>query len=167
MLKIRNEFPLDANAIDTVTIAAFLTAPHSSGTEALIVRSLRAAQQLTVSLVAEVKSEVVGHVAVSPVTINDLAVDWFGLGPVSVLPAFQGQGIGKQLIEEALHQLRALGANGCVVLGEPSYYARFGFQSTSHLVFPDVPEQYFQAVVFSGPVPEGEVAYHEAFYAAA
>ena len=68
-------------------------------------------------------------------------------------------------MREALARLRALGARGCVVLGEPGYYARFGFRAEPSLILPDVPAEYFQALSFDGGMPSGIVAYDEAFAA--
>ena len=164
---IRPERPADEDAITQVTEQAFRSAPHTDRTEHYVVRALRAAGQLTVSLVAELAGELVGHVAISPVTITDGTRGWFGLGPIAVIPGCQGQGIGTALINRALADLRQLGASGCVVLGEPGYYERFGFRAEASLVFPDVPPEYFMAVVFDGPLPSGTVSYHEAFLATA
>jgi putative acetyltransferase len=163
--EIRNETAADVSAIEAVTIAAFLNAPHASHTEQFIVDALRKAGQLTVSLVAEVEGRIVGHVALSPVTISDGAAGWFGLGPISVLPEHQGRGVGSRLMREALRTLRERGAAGCVLVGEPAYYGRFGFQADPNLVFPDVPPVYFQAVSFGTSHPRGTVSYHEAFNA--
>ena len=160
---IRDERAGDADAITTVTRSAFAEAEHTSGTEALIIQALRAAGQLTVSLVAELDGNVIGHVAISPVRISDGAPCWYGLGPVSVLPTHQGLGIGSQLIRASLERLRASATHGCVVLGEPAYYSRFGFSTHPQLVLPGVPAEYFQAMSFSGPMPAGTVEYHEAF----
>lgn len=167
MPTIRNELAQDAAAIEAVTVAAFASAAHSSGTEQFIVRSLRDAGQLEVSLVAEVERQVVGHVAISPVTIGNESGGWYGLGPVSVAPEYQKQGIGTMLIRRALDELRAAGAVGCVVLGDPDYYARFGFRAEPKLVLPGAPAEYFQALSFIGTVPEGDVAYHSSFDATA
>jgi putative acetyltransferase len=164
---IRIEVPDDLAAIAATTVAAFRSAAHSSGTEQHIISALRRAGQLTVSLVAEEQGKVVGHVAVSPVTIEDGATDWYGLGPVSVLPDRQRQGLGSRLVTRALDELRGRGAKGCVVLGEPGYYARFGFRPEPGLVLPGVPSRYFQAIVLRGTAPSGRVAYHEAFEATA
>lgn len=164
-IRIRKETATDAAAISAVTVAAFQNAAHTSHTEQFIVTALRNAGQLSVSLVADDGGAVIGHVAVSPVTISDGTVGWLGLGPISVAPDYQGQGIGAQLMAQALAELRALGASGCVVLGEPGYYARFGFKAEPSLVLPEVPPEYFQAVLFSGPLPSGIVSYHESFAA--
>jgi putative acetyltransferase len=70
-----------------------------------------------------------------------------------------------RLIERAFlsKSLRAFGANGCVVLGDPRYYGRFGFQQVSGLVYPGPPPEDFMALWFAGEPPRGEVAYHAAF----
>ena len=167
MINVRPELPRDAAAIETVTIAAFGSAGHSSGTEQCIVRALRDSGQLAVSLVAEQNGAIVGHVAASPVTMSSGLAGWYGLGPVSVLPGQQGKRIGTMLITRALAELRTAGAAGCVVLGEHRYYARFGFKADPRLVLPGAPAEYFQAIAFDGTPPAGQVAYHASFEATA
>ncbi|WP_316153811.1 N-acetyltransferase [Cupriavidus sp. BIC8F] len=166
-VQIRPESPSDADAIARLTTAAFLTAPHTSHTEAFVVNALRRAGQLTVSLVAQAGDRLVGHVAISPVTFSSGATGWYGLGPISVAPDRQGQGIGSQLIHAALADLRRLGAAGCVLLGDPAYYGRFGFAARPGLVLDGVPPEYFQALAFDGGYPAGSVQYHDAFNATA
>ncbi|WP_091644049.1 GNAT family N-acetyltransferase [Aquisalimonas asiatica] len=161
---IRHEAPTDADAIHGLTTAAFLDAPHSDGTEPFIVDALRAAGALDISLVAEQAGEIVGHVAVSPVTVSDGSCGWYGLGPISVHPERQGQGIGSELVRTALRCLQERSAAGCVLLGEPAYYARFGFRPEPGLTLPDVPPAYFQALALGASVPHGVVSYHEAFH---
>ena len=163
-IEIRSEIPADAPAIEAVTISAFLNAPHSGHNEQHIVRALREAGQLTLSLVAVAAGSVIGHVAASPVSLSEGTPGWFGLGPLSVLPPHQRCGVGARLMREALRILRATGAAGCVVLGEPAYYGRFGFQADPARVFPGVPPEYFQALSFGSSVPRGVVSYHAAFY---
>ena len=162
-IEITNETDTDVAAIRAVTISAFLHAPHTSHTEQLIVDALRKAAQLTVSLVAKVDGMVVGHVAISPVSISDGAMGWYGLGPLSVAPAFQRRGIGSRLMREALRVLEGHGASGCVLLGEPRYYNRFGFRADPNLKLPRVPPEYFQALSFGASDPRGTVSYHAAF----
>lgn len=164
-IKIRQETPNDIDRINEITISAFITAEHASYTEQFIVKALRNSDALTISLVAEDADQVIGHVAVSPVTISDDAPGWYGLGPISVDPKEQGKGIGSQLMHSALSALKDLGAEGCVLLGDPNYYVRFGFKPIDGLVYPGVPHQYFQAISFSGEFAQGEVAFHEAFLA--
>lgn len=162
-MRVRPEAPGDADAIRAITRLAFESAPHSDGTEAAIVDALRAADALTVSLVAEDDGELIGHAAFSPVSIEGEHGGWFGLGPVSVAPERQGQRIGTALIREGLELLKSSGARGCVVLGDPAYYGRFGFSSDHALRYGDIPPQYFQSLAFSEERPAGEVAYHPAF----
>lgn len=82
-----------------------------------------------------------------------------------VADAFGGLGIiGTELMQCALEKLNKLRANGCVVLGDPNYYGRFGFKAESNLVFPGVPQEYFQAISFTSHIPSGEVTYHPSFY---
>jgi putative acetyltransferase len=160
---IRTETHADQAAIHALTKAAFLHAPHTNHTEPFIVDALRAAGALTVSLVAEDNGEIVGHVAISPVVLSDGSSGWFGLGPISVAPARQRQGIGAALMRYALDALRAQGAAGCVLLGDPAYYTRFGFAAHPALVLPGVPPEYFQAIALRGEVPAASVQYHAAF----
>lgn len=162
---IRPESPTDAAAIHAVTVAAFLDAAHAAHTEQFIVAALRKAGALSVSLVAEQDGEVVGHLALSPVSVSDGAAGWYGLGPISVRPEFQGKGIGSGLMQAAIRALRQRGAAGCVLVGEPSYYSRFGFKPEPGLLLPGVPPGYFQALVLGPSVPRGVVAFHEAFSA--
>jgi putative acetyltransferase len=164
-IKIRTETAADVAAIDAVTVSAFLNAPHTSHTEQFIVSALRKAGLLTISLVADAEGAVIGHVAVSPVSISDGASGWFGLGPLSVAPEHQRGGLGSRLMREALRILREHGAAGCVLLGEPGYYGRFGFRADPNLVLPDVPPEYFQAISFDSSRPRGTVSYHQAFNA--
>lgn len=162
-LKIRKETPADAAAIAAVTVAAFRDAPHASSTEHVIVKALRHANALSVSLVAEWNGVLIGHVAVSPVTVSEGISGWYGLGPISVQPEFQRRGIGSQLMHAALDALREIGAAGCVLVGDPAYYRRFGFKPDPRLTFPEVAPEYFLVLAFGQELPRGVVAYHEAF----
>lgn len=162
---IRDEVDADIDAIAEVTREAFKDLDVSDNTEQFIVAALRKADALTVSLVAELDGRVVGHVAFSPVTMSDGTRDWYGLGPVSVLPDYQRKGIGKALIKEGLLRLKALNARGCCLVGHPEYYKKLGFENASGLVFQGVPQEFFFALSFDGQVPQGTVTFHEAFKA--
>ena len=162
---IRNETISDIAAINEVTIAAFKSLEISNKTEQYIINALRKAKALTVSLVAEIDGQVVGHIAFSPVTISDGAIGWYGLGPVSVLPEHQKKGIGKSLIGEGLSLLKKLGSQGCVLVGHPAYYKRLGFRNIPELVHEGVPQEVFFALPFTEKVPKGIVEFHEAFLA--
>jgi putative acetyltransferase len=162
---IRNETDADVGTITEVTIAAFKTLAISNHTEQFIIEALRAAKALTVSLVAEVNGRVIGHIAFSPVTISDGTRNWYGLGPVSVLPEYQRKGVGKALIQEGLSRLKDLNAHGCCLVGHPEYYRKFGFKNVSGLVHEGVPQEVFFALSFDGHTPQGTVAFHEGFKA--
>ena len=162
---IRSETDADVSAIAEVTAAAFKTLAISDHTEQFIIEALRAARALTVSLVAEVDGRVVGHIAFSPVTISDGTRHWYGLGPVSVLPEYQRQGIGKALIQEGLARLKEMNAKGCCLVGHPGYYRKFGFENMPGLVHEGVPEEVFFALSFDGHTPQGTVTFHDGFKA--
>lgn len=152
-----------------MTTDAFAGAEHSSGTEGAIVDALREAGALSLSLVAvDGAGDVVGHIAFSPVSIagedGRAVTDWYGLGPVSVAPEHQSQGVGAALIREGLKRLEAGAAKGCVLLGDPVYYARFGFAGDAGPTYPGPPSEYFQALAFGdNAMPRGVVTYHEGF----
>jgi putative acetyltransferase len=162
---IRNETVSDSDAITEVTIAAFRNLQISNHTEQFIIHALRADNALTISLVAEIDRRVVGHVAFSPVIISDGSLNWYGLGPVSVLPEYQRQGIGKALIQEGLSLLKGLGGQGCVLVGDPDYYKRFGFRNIPDLVYEGIPQEFFLALPFHEKYPQGIVVFHKGFLA--
>ncbi|MEJ2092022.1 MAG: N-acetyltransferase [Syntrophobacterales bacterium] len=162
---IRHELESDVEEIFKVTQAAFADHPFSHQTEQFIVNTLRAAKALSISLVAEIDGKVVGHIAFSPVAISDGSHDWYGLGPISVLPAFQKRGIGKSLMHEGLALLKALGAHGCVLVGDPGYYERFGFRNLPDLSIEGVPPENMLALPFGNRIPRGVVIFHQAFSA--
>jgi len=164
---IRDETDADFGVITDVTAAAFKTLEISRHTEQFIIKALRDAGALTLSLVAEADGRVIGHIAFSPVTVSDGAKNWYGLGPVSVLPAFQRQGVGKALIREGLSRLKEINARGCCLVGHPDYYIKFGFQNTPELVHEGVPPEVFFALSFDGQIPQGAVTFHEGFNAEA
>ena len=164
---IRPEAPGDAEAIGAVTAEAFRTVAVSRQTEPYIVEALRAAGALSVSLVAELDGRVVGHVAFSPVAISDGSRDWYGLGPVSVLPAHQRRGIGRTLIREGLDRLRQRGGRGCCLVGDPNYYTRLGFRRIDSLTLEGVPPEYFLALPLGEAIPHGAVTFHDGFMATA
>jgi putative acetyltransferase len=162
---IREETKDDAAVISEVTVAAFEPLEISNHTEQFIIEALRCARALTLSLVAEVAGRVVAHIAFSPVAISDGTTDWYGLGPVSVLPMYQRMGIGKALIREGLSRLKDLGAKGCCLVGHPQYYRKFGFENVAGLVHAGVPPEVFFALSFDERFPSGNVSFHEGFTA--
>ena len=164
-IAIRNETDADVAAITEVTIAAFKTLEISNHTEQFIIKALRADKALTVSLVAELNGRVIGHIAFSPVSISDGTQNWYGLGPLSVLPEYQRKGIGRALIQEGLSRLKGLNAKGCCLVGHPEYYRKVGFKNIPRLVHEGVPPEVFLALCFDGNSPQGTVTFHEGFKA--
>jgi putative acetyltransferase len=162
---IRNENSKDLDVISEVTLEAFKTLEVSNQTEHFVINALRKAGVLSLSLVAEVEGRVVGHIAFSPVVLSDGTPDWYGLGPVSVLPEVQQRGIGKALIREGLSRLKDMHARGCCLVGHPGYYTKFGFVNTPNLILEGVPPEAFFALSFDGMMPQGTVAFHEGFMA--
>ncbi len=162
---IRSETDADVSAITEVTVAAFKTLEISNNSEQFIIEALRTAKALAVSLVAEMDRRVIGHIAFSPVTISGGTPNWYGLGPVSVLPEHQRKGIGKALIEDGLSRLQDMNAQGCCLVGHPDYYTKFGFRNMSGLVHEGVPQEVFFVLSFDGHTPQGAVAFHEGFKA--
>lgn len=164
-MMIRDEKPTDREAIGEVIAAAFRGHPFSNQRESELVDALRATGALSVSLVAIEDGAIVGQIAFSPVTINGVEEGWFGLGPVAVLPALQGRGIGRALVEAGLERIQALGAAGCVLLGDARFYGRFGFRADPRLRLAGVPPEHFLALPLcpDESIPSGEVRFHAAF----
>lgn len=162
-MRIRPETPRDASAIDEVTATAFEPMAYSDGSEVAIIRKLRDDGDLLLSLVAEEARQIIGHVAFSAVSIGTSSDIWYGLGPVSVAPDRQRQGIGRKLIETGLAELRKAGGSGCVLVGDPGYYHRFGFVRNDLLTYLGVDKKFIQYLVFRGDQPAGEVRYAPAF----
>ena len=163
-IAIRQELPDDVAAIYEVTRAAFFGQPYAGGDEQDVVNRLRDLGQLTVSLVALDSEELVGQVSFSPVTLSDGSSPWFGLGPVSVRPDRQSEGIGGKLIRAGLDIIIQRGALGCVLTGDPEYYRPFGFQLAPDNVPQEEMPEYFQLKLLGAERAEGTFAFHSAFY---
>lgn len=163
-VSIRAERQADHNAIKQLLITAFENAPFSQHNEHIIVDALREQKALTLSLVAEFERQIIGHIAFSPVQIGD-AENWFALGPLAVAPHFQKHGLGLALIKHGLMALKdEHGANGCVVLGDPNYYRRAGFDYDPNIIYEDAPPEYFMTQPFYYNNAAGSTLFHFAFY---
>ena len=160
---VREERPGDAEAIHRVTEAAFTDHPHSEGTEPAIVEALRRDGDLTLSLIADKEGEIVGHAAFSSARLSGGEAGWHALGPLSVVPECQGQGIGRALVEAGIAHWREAGAQGIVLLGDPALYERFGFQRGTPLHIEGPLAGYFQVLPFTDRIPESSVTFAPAF----
>ncbi len=157
----RDEARSDRAAIDAIHAAAF-----PSAAEADLVSALRDAGLLVTSLVAIVDGAIVGHVAFSPVVIGGQDVAATGLAPVAVLPSFRRRGVAAALVGARIAARRAAGDVGVVVLGDPAYYARFGFVPARRFGLEDSygGGDAFQVLGLGrGSIPAGKVRYAAAF----
>ena len=148
MAEIRSEQPDDVAAIRNVNDLAF-----GRPNEGAAIQQLRGACDGILSLVAVVECAVVGHILFSPVRLEAAdGREWSGMGlaPLAVLPEWQGQGIGSELIGAGLASLRQTQCPFVVVLGHPGYYPRFGFGPASRHGIRckwDVPDEAFMILV--------------------
>ena len=164
-IRIRPEVEADHPAIFDLTRRAFAPMRFAAGDEQALIRILRDLGALSLSLVAEHQGEVVGHVALSPVTHESGEAGWFGLGPISVEPALQRQGVGGALIAEARRWLSDQAARGCILTGDPNYYPRHGFLPAPGHAPEAEPPEFFMVLSLAGDIPAGRFRFHPAFHA--
>lgn len=163
---IRRETDEDIPGIYEVNRSAF-----GRVNEAELVDKLRLDHAITLSLVAMDDGQVVGHILISPVTIDSDGSQWsaVALGPMAVLPSYQKQGVGSQLIRAAFAELIRAGHFVVIVLGHPEYYPRFGFKPSKPLGIQweiSVPEDVFMVAELKDGALGGKtgvVRYHPAF----
>jgi putative acetyltransferase len=166
MVSIRHEQPQDIPSIQKVNELAF-----GRVNEAELVNRLRDRGAATLSLVTVEDEHVIGHILFSPVTIVSGASSFEGVGlaPVAVLPEYQKQGIGSELIRQGVKELKDAGHSVVVVLGHPDYYPRFGFVPASRygiICEYDVPDEAFMALILDEKAYDGmtgRVKYHPEF----
>lgn len=169
-LTLRPETAADQAQIHALTKAAFQGRPYAGGDEQEVIDRLRDRGALSLSLVASGPAGLLGQITFSPATVADGSGPWFALGPVSVVPDHQGEGIGGALINAGLEQIGALGALGCILTGNPDYYQRFGFVVSPELAPEREPGANFMlrrstgAGAGAGDRPRGRFAFHPAFY---
>ena len=160
MITLRAEAPGDAAAIHTLTATAFAPMPFADGTEADVIDLMRAAGDLSLSLVAVDGDTILGHVAMSPACVGGTK-GWYGLGPISVQPALQRQGIGRRLIKAACDWAREQSAKGVVLLGNPAVYGHAGFVP-GILTHREVSQDYVMVLNFTADTPAGEITFADA-----
>jgi putative acetyltransferase len=163
-LQVRKELDADCDSIRSVTELAFRGLPYAGGDEQDVIERLRFTNALTLSLVALLEGEVIGHIAFSPAKAGDGSTPWFALGPVSVVPVHQRQGVGRALIESGLAELKNMNALGCILTGNPMYYKKFGFQLAPENAPSNESAEFFMLVQLSSSLPQGKFSFHEAFY---
>jgi putative acetyltransferase len=161
--QLRPETQADHNTIYDLTQQAFAPMPYSDGDEQDLINKLRDHGALALSLVAQMDDRIVGHVAFSPAFAADGIPNWFALGPVSVLPELQGQGIGGLLIREGIKRLVEQNAAGITLVGNPNYYRRFGFVLSPDLAPTGQPKEYFMVLPMGCAEPTSVIAFHPLF----
>ena len=165
---IREEKSADYDSVYSVVKCAFESAAHADGNEQDLVAALRKSKAFIpeLSLVAEIDGKIVGHILFTKVMIGSRTE--LALAPLSVLPAFQKQGIGTALIREGHRIAKALGYRYSVVLGSETYYPKAGYRMAKEYGIKspfDVPPENFMAFDLqgdSGPA-KGVVKYAEEF----
>ena len=168
MVTIRQEAPADYDEVYEVVRAAFACAEHSDGNEQDLVNALRKSVAFLpeLSLVAQRDRKIVGHVLFTRAQVG--GTEQLALAPLSVLPAYQRQGIGTALILEGHRIARELGYDYSVVLGSETYYPRLGYvPAPRYGIRPPfaAPEANFMAFPLRGtaPVVSGVLKYAPEF----
>ena len=161
---IRHETPADILGVRAVNAAAF-----EAGVEAALVDALRENGKFTLSLVACIEGELVGHILFTDIEMEPGGAEAciLGLAPMAVLPAWQGRGIGSAMVRRGLEDCRELGYRGIVVLGHPAFYPRFGFTPASRhgiSCIYDAPDEAFMALALGDEaLPKGRALYQPEF----
>ena len=162
-ISIRPENISDHELIYDLTKRAFANMPFAGGDEQDLVNALRAANALSISLVAEVEGRLAGHIAFSPAYAADGTKGYYALGPVSVEPDLQKQAIGSALIRYGIGLLRDRGAAACILTGNPAFYRRFGFEGTPQSAPENVPKEYFMILPLGKSGNHGVIDFHPLF----
>jgi putative acetyltransferase len=155
-IRVRRERPADVPAISSVLTAAFTTADTSVVVEPGLVDELRDSDAWlpALSMVGERDGEVVAHALLSRVIVEPGEVPALVLGPVAVRPADQRTGLGTAVVRAALDAARDSGETLVLVLGEPSYYRRFGFAPAAALTSPYSGSEYWQSLTLDASAAE-------------
>ena len=162
-LTIREELPADEAAIRELTLRAFIGHPYSDGDEADVINRLRADGDLYLSLVALDGEEIIGQVTYSQARLSNGETGWMVVGPIAVEPSRQGEGIGRGLIERGEAEMKARGAKGITVLGDPRLYARFGFVQGTPMQLEGELGEFLQVKSYGAPIPAASISYAPAF----
>ncbi len=131
-LILRRETPPDYKTVENVTREAFWNHHGPGCEEHYLMHIMRDADAFIPELdfVAEIDGEIVGNIVYTKSKIvgdDDVEHEVLTFGPVSVLPAYQGKGIGSELIEHTKWLAKEMGYKAILIYGDPAYYKRFGF----------------------------------------
>lgn len=173
MTTLQTITPQNYNEVNQLIKAAFANAPHSDGNEAELTMALRHDKNYspTLEIVAKLQTDtLIGHAALSVAAIQEQPSTKIGvLAPLSVLPDFQGQGIGSNLIAELELRAQQHGFTAISLVGDPNYYERFGYRPASNygLAAPfEIPDENFMLHVINSHGPHfltGQLIYASAF----
>ncbi len=163
-ITIRPEYSDEAPAIRAMVTRAFEGHPYSDGDEQDVIDRLRADGDLALSLVAVTDAgAIIGQITYSRAILMNGEEGWYVLGPVAVEPRHQGKGIGRALIETGEAAMKARGAKGLTVLGDPKIYSRFGYAQDTAMWLAGELAWAFQVKSFGAPIPACEQRYVRAF----
>lgn len=160
---IREERAGDEAAIHALTKRAFDGHPYSDGDEADVIDRLRKDGDLLLSLVAEDGDTIIGQVTYSTARLSNGEEGWMVIGPICVEPARQGEGIGRALMEVGESKMKARGAKGITVLGDPALYGKFGYRQNTPIQLKGELGEYLQVKSFGPPIPAATIGYAPAF----
>lgn len=167
-IKIRQERQKDYQQIRDLVREAFAHAEHSDGDEHNLIERIRLSTDYIpeLSLVAESDDIILGHIMFSRISVGQ--TEAIALAPLSVRTDWQRKGIGKLLVAVGHRQARKMGYFCSMVLGNPDYYSKFGYEKTSSygIIAPfDVPDEYYMVCDLgnTGDIPQGNVKYSDAF----
>lgn len=160
---IRDEQEGDAEAMFAMVQRAFDGHPYSDGDEGHAINRLRDDGDLLVSLVVEDADEIIGQIAFSRANLSNGEEGWMVLGPIAIEPSRQGGGIGRALMAEGEARMRALGAKGITVLGNPKIYSRFGYVQHTPMTLEGELGEYLQVKSFGAEIPAATLTFAKAF----
>jgi len=157
MLIIRKEHCNDYPSIELITKQVSHKNSYYTRKEHPTPERLRNSPLFTFALVAEYKKNIIAHIAIASVQINAQKANVFTITSLVVLPEFQGKGIASKLVKMVLSRLAKGKAHCCVLVGEPTFYHRLGFNTESSLTFQGAPKEYLQSFYFKTKELKGEL----------
>lgn len=165
---IRPEQACDYEVIYDITKRAFAPMPYAGGNEQDLINLLRNNDALEISLVAQIGSDIVGHIAFSKAFPENESADvnggYYALGPIAVDPELQRSGIGSALIYEGIDILRQREAAGCILVGNVDYYQRFGFKTAPHLCPKSEPKDHYMILPLAVKNIDTIIGFHPLFH---